>query len=62
MSAFGANDLSGSKFLLSVSRVTQGFCRGDSDRACAYETYDGKWEVRIVRYSALSDPLMEDIE
>jgi hypothetical protein len=36
--------------------------RGDSDRACAYETYDGKWEVRIVRYSALSDPLMEDIE
>ena len=37
--------------------------RGDSDRvrACAYETYDGKWGVRIVRYSALSDPLVEDI-
>ena len=35
--------------------------RGNSDRPCAYETYDGKWEVRIVRYSALSDPLMEDI-
>jgi hypothetical protein len=29
--------------------------RGDSERACAYETYDGKWEVRIV--SALSDPV-----
>jgi hypothetical protein len=35
--------------------------RGDSERACAYETYDGKWEVRIVRYSALGYPLMEDI-
>jgi len=33
--------------------------RGDSDRACANETYDGKWKVRIVRYSALSDPLIE---
>jgi hypothetical protein len=27
--------------------------RGESDRACAYETYDGEWEVRIVR---ISDP------
>jgi hypothetical protein len=28
--------------------------RGDSNRACAYQTYDGKWGVRIV--SVLSDP------
>jgi hypothetical protein len=33
--------------------------RGDSNRACAYQTYDGKWGVRIV--SVLSDPLDEKI-
>ena len=33
--------------------------RGDNDRACAYKTYDRKWEVRIVRYPTLSDHLME---
>jgi hypothetical protein len=36
--------------------------RGESDRACAYETYDGKWEVRIVRYPTLSDLLIEHIK
>jgi hypothetical protein len=28
-------------------------------RPVASQTLDGKWEVRIVRYSELSDPLMQ---
>ena len=27
-------------------------------RPCAFETLDGRWLVHLVRYSALSDPLM----
>jgi hypothetical protein len=36
--------------------------RSDSDRVrpCAVKTFNGKWEVHIVRYSGLSDPLMTD--
>jgi hypothetical protein len=30
----------------------------DRVRPCAEETWDGKWEVRIVAYSQYSDPLM----
>ena len=36
--------------------------RSDSDRVrpVAVKTFDGKWKVLIVPYSALSDPLMTD--
>jgi hypothetical protein len=32
----------------------------DRVRPCAEETWDGKWEVRIVAYSQYSDPAMGD--
>ena len=31
----------------------------DRVRPCAHQTLDGKWEVVLVRYSPLSDPLMQ---
>jgi hypothetical protein len=31
---------------------------GDRIRPCADETLDGEWVVNLVKYSALSDPLM----
>jgi hypothetical protein len=31
----------------------------DRVRPCAEETPDGRWVVHLVRYSALSDPLMK---
>ena len=31
----------------------------DRVRPVASQTLDGKWELRIVRYSELSDPLMQ---
>jgi hypothetical protein len=39
-------------------KLMEGRSDSDSVRACAYETYDGKWEVRIVRYWALSEPFL----
>jgi hypothetical protein len=32
----------------------------DRARPVAAETLDGKWEVRLVRYSELTDPLMDE--
>jgi hypothetical protein len=46
-------------FAEGVKRM-EGFTDSDRVRAVAHQTYDGKWEVYIVEYSPLSDPLMLD--
>jgi len=37
----------------------EGTTERDRLRPCADETADGEWIVTLVRYSALSDPLMQ---
>jgi hypothetical protein len=40
----------------------KGYTESDRVRPCADRTLGGEWEVMIVRYSAVSDPLMEEID
>jgi hypothetical protein len=45
-----------------AAKLMKGHTASDRVRACASETLDGKWEVEIVGYSPISDPLMQDID
>jgi hypothetical protein len=41
--------------------LMKGHTASDRVRPCADQAY-GKWEVILVRYSPISDPLMQDID
>ena len=41
--------------------LMKGHTARDRVRRCADQALDGKWEVILVRYSPISDPLMQEI-
>jgi hypothetical protein len=44
-----------------AATLMKGHTASDRMRPCADQAY-GKWEVVLVRYSPISDPLMQDID
>jgi hypothetical protein len=40
--------------------LMRGVTPSDRVRPCAHETWDGTWEVLLIKYSPHNDPLMKD--
>jgi len=44
-----------------AAKMIEGVSASDRMRVCADESLDGKFELNLVQYSPISDPLMQDI-